>query len=85
MAGMRDRVAQEFDQQSNGRDCKQRSEKKEHLSPAKEIAENAAGRLAEQLAENLPGQEGAKHLLAALVWNDIAKESHRQRNDPAGG
>src|SRR4029453_14427669 len=77
MAGMRNRIAQEFDEQGNGRDCKQRGEKKEHLPPAKEIAENAAGRLAKQLAENLARQEGAKHLLAALVWNDIAEESHR--------
>ena len=43
MAGMRNGIAQEFDEQGNGRDCKQRGEKKEHLSPAKEIAENAAG------------------------------------------
>ena len=60
-------------------------ENEEHVAPAEIIAEHAAGGLAEQLAEDLPGQEAAEHLLAALIGDDVADEGERERNDPAGG
>ena len=51
----------------------------------KKSPSDAAGGLAEQLAEDLPGEVAAEHLLAALVGNDVADEGHGERNDPAGG
>ena len=47
-------------------------EDEEHVAPAELVAEHAAGGLAEQLPEDLAGQEAAEHLLAALVGHDVA-------------
>jgi hypothetical protein len=51
----------------------------------REIADDAAGRLSEQLAGDLSGQIAAEHLLAAFIGNGIADECHPERDDPSGG
>src|SRR5262245_55571654 len=85
VAGARDRIAQELDDERDGGDGKKRGEEEEHAPPAEQIAEHAAGGLAEQLAQDLPRQEGAEHLLAPLIGNDIAEKGESERDDPTGG
>ncbi len=84
VTGARDRIAQKFDHQRDGGERKKRGEEKEHAPPAEQIAEHAAGGLAEQLAEDLARQKGAEHLLPPLVGNDVAEEGESERDDPAG-
>src|SRR5215475_15531201 len=81
---MRNRIAEEFDQQSNRRNSKERGKEKEHVAPSEQIAEDTASGLTEQLAENLPRQKRAEHLLTTFVRNDVTEESQRLRDDPAG-
>ncbi len=85
VARMRDRVAQQFVEQADGGDRQQAGQNEEHVAPAEIVAEHAARRLAEHLAENLPRQECAEHLLAPFVRNDVADEGHGEGNDPASG
>ena len=80
---MGDRVAPQFVEQADGGDRQQRGENEEHVAPAEIVAEYAAGGLAEQLAEDLTGQESAEHLLAARVGGHVADEGQGERNDPA--
>ncbi len=84
VAGAGDRIANEFEKQCDCRNREQCGQKIKDAPPSEEVAEDAAGGLAEQLAEDLSGQESAKNLLAALVGDDIAEEGHGQWNDPSG-
>ena len=57
----------------------------EHVAPAETVAEDAAGGLAEQLAEDLPGRKRPSTVLAPLIGHDVADKGHAERDDPAGG
>ena len=81
---MRDGVAKEFDQERDGRNRKQRGEHKEDAAPSKEIAEDSACGLTEQLTKNLAGEKRAEHLLTAIIRDYIAEECHGERNNPSG-
>ena len=46
--------------------------------------EPAAGRLAEQLADDLARQVAPEHLLAPAIGDDVADIGHAERDDPGG-
>ena len=61
VAGLaRQRIGDEFEHEARRRQREHAGEHEEHVAPAHQIAEHAAGGLAEQLAENLAGQVAAE-------------------------
>jgi hypothetical protein len=59
-------------------------EHEKHIAPAHQVAEHAAGGLAEKLAENLARQVARQDRLQAIVRRDVADIGHRDRDHPAG-
>ena len=53
-------------------------------APTEQVADDAARRLAEQLAGDLPGKIASQHLLAPLIRRDVADIGHAERDDPGG-
>jgi hypothetical protein len=78
------RVNGKLSHQAYGRKREEPGKHEEHVAPAKKVAQDAAGGLAEQLAQNLAGDETSQDLLQAIVRDDISDIGHRDRNDPAG-
>ena len=50
-------------------------------APADQVAQQAAGRLAEHDAQDLPREEARQHRLAALVGHDVADPGNRHGDD----
>ena len=85
MAGLaRQRIGDELEHQARRGQCENAGEHEEHIAPAHQVAEHAAGGLAGELAENLAGQVAAEHGLAVLIGRDVADIGHGDRNHPAG-
>src|SRR5438477_3225474 len=57
------RIDRELKHQAGGRQSEQSGKDEEHVAPAEQIAEHAAGGLSEQLSKNLPRNVAAEDLL----------------------
>ena len=80
----RQRIGDELEHQARRGQREDAGEHEEHIAPAQQIAEHAAGGLAGELAEDLAGQVAAEHGLAMLIGRDVADIGHGDRDHPAG-
>ncbi len=75
----------DLDGEERGDDEIERAEHDEDAAPADGVAKEAAEDLAEDDAEDLPGEETCERRLALLVSNDVAEIGDGERDDGAGG